>query len=462
MRFVHLAGLWALAAVQPLFAVLADEPAFFVARDNTAGDILIFAFGWTLIPPLLAYGLVSVLGKPAHLTLIGALISILSLPLFAAFAPPLAFALAAIVGAAGATLYAKREEPARTFVSILGIAPVVVLVLLFVFSPGRRPGGRRRQLRRPGRRPGEEPAARRPDRLRRAPDHHADDGRRGDRREALPELRAPGRELHLVPQRHQRRRRDLRGGARAPHGGAPAVRAADRAPVPEEPLRARRSRVRPPRLRAAHERLPAAALRRGGPALPGRAPARPRARPEHRGAAPAAPRRPRGRPARGGPGLRGLRGGRGRARGAAGGRPGDRRHHAPRRQGHVDGPLRRPARALALPGRRHPVPRARPRLPGPRRDDVGGRPVPAGPGRAAPRADDALRRRAAGGDDRPDAAHGPVGRRARDPGRRPRRQHRPRRAAPQRRRGELRPDRRHPVLRQAPGADARARSAMPS
>ena len=38
--WLHLAVLWTLAMAQPLLAILADEPAFFVARDNTNGDIV--------------------------------------------------------------------------------------------------------------------------------------------------------------------------------------------------------------------------------------------------------------------------------------------------------------------------------------------------------------------------------------------------------------------------------------
>ena len=49
---LQLAGLWALAFVQPLFDILGKNAAFFVARDNTAGDILIFAFAFVLVPPL--------------------------------------------------------------------------------------------------------------------------------------------------------------------------------------------------------------------------------------------------------------------------------------------------------------------------------------------------------------------------------------------------------------------------
>ncbi len=44
--------LWSFAVAQPLFDLLGDGPEFFVARGNTRGDILLLAFGLTLLPPL--------------------------------------------------------------------------------------------------------------------------------------------------------------------------------------------------------------------------------------------------------------------------------------------------------------------------------------------------------------------------------------------------------------------------
>ena len=43
--WAHLAVLWSFALAKPLFDILADSPEFFVARENTAGDIVIFASG---------------------------------------------------------------------------------------------------------------------------------------------------------------------------------------------------------------------------------------------------------------------------------------------------------------------------------------------------------------------------------------------------------------------------------
>ena len=48
----HLAALWALAFAGPLFDLLGRNPDFFVARGNDATDIVVFAFAFTLVPPL--------------------------------------------------------------------------------------------------------------------------------------------------------------------------------------------------------------------------------------------------------------------------------------------------------------------------------------------------------------------------------------------------------------------------
>ena len=46
IAFVHLAVVWAFAVAQPLLDLLGDAPEFFVARENTRGDILVLAFCW--------------------------------------------------------------------------------------------------------------------------------------------------------------------------------------------------------------------------------------------------------------------------------------------------------------------------------------------------------------------------------------------------------------------------------
>src|SRR4051794_41105748 len=140
---VHLAGLWALAFVQPLFDLLGRNAAFFVARDNTPGDVLIFALGFTLVPPLVATGvlaLVRLASRPAARVLQLALVAFLAGVFLLQVVKGLSesskvlFPLGLLLGAGFAALYA-RSGGVRSLVSLLGIAPVVVLALLLVFSP---------------------------------------------------------------------------------------------------------------------------------------------------------------------------------------------------------------------------------------------------------------------------------------------------------------------------------------
>ena len=75
---LHLLVLWSFVAVQPLLDLLGDTPEFFVARQNTRGDILVLAFALTLVPPAVATALEAAarrISPPAqrgmHLALVG-------------------------------------------------------------------------------------------------------------------------------------------------------------------------------------------------------------------------------------------------------------------------------------------------------------------------------------------------------------------------------------------------------
>jgi Sulfatase len=140
---LQLGGLWALAFAQPLLELLGRNAPFFVAHESTAGDILVFAFGYVLVPPLLAAALVWALGRirpvagwAAMLVLVALLVAGLLLPSLgdalggSAWAIPVALAL----GAAAAALYA-RLAVVRSFMTVLAPAPLVVLLLFLVFSP---------------------------------------------------------------------------------------------------------------------------------------------------------------------------------------------------------------------------------------------------------------------------------------------------------------------------------------
>jgi Sulfatase len=144
LAFLHLAAIWALAVVQPIFDLLGKDAAFFIVRDNTVGDILIFAFGLALVPPLLLIGLVALMRLLAGPRIawallavcIGLLLALFSLQLLPAFLPDKAAVLlpvAVVLGAAGGWLYAHREG-LRTFFSWLAPAPALFLALFLVFS----------------------------------------------------------------------------------------------------------------------------------------------------------------------------------------------------------------------------------------------------------------------------------------------------------------------------------------
>jgi sulfatase-like protein len=142
---VHLGGLWALAFVQPLFELLENNAAFFIARDNSPGDVLIFAFAWALGPPLVATAIVGLarlvsvtLGKVVHLALLTLLAGALALQIVKGLSPrgTVVLPLALVLGAAAAAAY-WRYGGVRTLLSVLGVAPAVVLALFLVFSPVR-------------------------------------------------------------------------------------------------------------------------------------------------------------------------------------------------------------------------------------------------------------------------------------------------------------------------------------
>ena len=124
---LHLGALWALAFVQPLFGLLGDSAEFFVARGNTTFDIVFFALGYALVPPLAGAGLVWAAGRirpgagPGGCSSCSSACSSAALVL-----PPLGDALSGSVvavgvalalGAAFAAAYA-RAAVVRTFLTV--------------------------------------------------------------------------------------------------------------------------------------------------------------------------------------------------------------------------------------------------------------------------------------------------------------------------------------------------------
>jgi sulfatase-like protein len=153
VAFVHLAVVWSFAVAQPLLDLLGDNPEFFVARENTRGDILILAFVLVLVPPLVLTGVEALaslvserLRQAIHVVLIGVLASVFALQLFkdwfdgtAALLLPMAIA----VGVGVAVAYA-RTRAMPTVLTVLGPAPLIFLAIFLLGSPVSKlvlPGG---------------------------------------------------------------------------------------------------------------------------------------------------------------------------------------------------------------------------------------------------------------------------------------------------------------------------------
>lgn len=143
MGGLHLAALWALAIVQPLLNLLGNNPDFFVARDNTALQIVVFAILLVVLPPFVAT-LVEALASLAsttarvvlHLLLCGALFSAIALQVLKSIGDGPAWPMILVAIALGALLtwaYANVRF-VRSMADILVVAPPVILVSFLFFS----------------------------------------------------------------------------------------------------------------------------------------------------------------------------------------------------------------------------------------------------------------------------------------------------------------------------------------
>jgi hypothetical protein len=139
----HLAALWAFAFAQPLFNLLGKNPEFFVARHNTAGDIVVLSIALVLAPPLLALVLEAVarlidrrLQWGLHLLFVGVLVAAIVLQLEKSVVthPAKLMVLVAVgAGVLGAWLY-NRTEFVPQALSVLSPAPLVFLALFLLLS----------------------------------------------------------------------------------------------------------------------------------------------------------------------------------------------------------------------------------------------------------------------------------------------------------------------------------------
>ena len=142
-RWLQLFGLSSFAIAQPLLDLLGREPGFFVARQSTPGEILLLLLLLLLVPPLLlwtaawlAERLGAAAGAALHaffLALLGAMIAVPILKKAPVLPSAALFAIAIALGAALA-IGGRRAPPLRSFLSLLGLAPLV-FALLFLSRP---------------------------------------------------------------------------------------------------------------------------------------------------------------------------------------------------------------------------------------------------------------------------------------------------------------------------------------
>lgn len=139
----HLAALWALAIVQPMLSLLGGSPEFFVARDNSPGQIIVYVLVLTFGVPLVALVVELVANRinrnlrwGIHLVLmavVGALLVLTLIKRYLDLSAAVLIGLSIITGVAGAFAYSRFRFP-RAFLDILSPAPIVLLVIFFFFS----------------------------------------------------------------------------------------------------------------------------------------------------------------------------------------------------------------------------------------------------------------------------------------------------------------------------------------
>lgn len=140
--WLHLAVLWTLAIAQPLLGILAEEPAFFVARDNTNGDIVAVALILTLAPPTVMVVIEALVCRAyrvwdvVHLTFVAGLASVLILQVVSDLGGPgaLVLGLAGLGGVLFALAY-RAFDPVSSVLSVLAPVPVLVIAWFLFVSP---------------------------------------------------------------------------------------------------------------------------------------------------------------------------------------------------------------------------------------------------------------------------------------------------------------------------------------
>src|SRR5687767_2616517 len=137
-------GLCGFAIAQPLFDLLGDNPAFFVAHDVEGFDVVLFALGLLVIPALLAFGVLFIarlvsaqVARAVRIVLVGVLVSLTITPVLNrafGFSTTAWIVTIVLLAVAAGLLYARLRH-LRTFVTYLSPAPLLFLVVFMFISP---------------------------------------------------------------------------------------------------------------------------------------------------------------------------------------------------------------------------------------------------------------------------------------------------------------------------------------
>ena len=125
-----------------MLAILADEPAFFVARENTTGDIVALALLLILGPPTVLVAVEALFGRAegaredVHLIFVGLLAAALILQVVSDAGGPGALWIAlAVVGGATFMLAYSAYSPVSSALSVLAPVPLLVIAWFLFLSP---------------------------------------------------------------------------------------------------------------------------------------------------------------------------------------------------------------------------------------------------------------------------------------------------------------------------------------
>jgi hypothetical protein len=143
VRGAQLFALSGVAIAQPVFDLLGNNAAFFVAHDASTGQIVLLTFVLLLVPPAIALGVVQLLtainreaGSIAMLVAVGAFAAFIIVPPFdraLGFSTVVYLLLVVVVGVGVALLY-RRFAPFRTFTTFLSAAPILFAIVFLFFS----------------------------------------------------------------------------------------------------------------------------------------------------------------------------------------------------------------------------------------------------------------------------------------------------------------------------------------